>query len=267
MEKKEAMLVDVSKEREEMEGALRATGISSRHPRTGGLADLSVFLIPRCLRRRSSPPVHGRIQASYYSGRRKPAKSRVGWVPFCVGGIILLQSDHLAATSGAGNIRALSPKKRGPKRKETRSLPSPNCRLEKITQKLEHKLRQAELIIAAQKKIAEIFQMPPEHPRTRRTHEDNRISGQRGECPTGLCCVSGPRASFYRWQNPEEDGRATSAAGPTLALSGEEEKTVLEILHTDRFVDKAPLEVLRRPSGWRPLSLFREDDVPNSGST
>lgn len=32
--------------------------------------------------------------------------------------------------------------------------------LEKATQKLEHKLRQAELIIAAQKKIAEIFQMP-----------------------------------------------------------------------------------------------------------
>jgi hypothetical protein len=41
MEKKEAMLVDVSKEREEMEGAHRATGISSRS-RTGGLADLSV---------------------------------------------------------------------------------------------------------------------------------------------------------------------------------------------------------------------------------
>jgi hypothetical protein len=31
-----------------------------------------------------------------------------------------------------------------------------------VEEKLEHKLRQAELIIAAQKKIAEIFQMSPE---------------------------------------------------------------------------------------------------------
>ena len=41
MEKKESMLVDVSKGLEEMEGARRATGISSSG-RTGGLADLSV---------------------------------------------------------------------------------------------------------------------------------------------------------------------------------------------------------------------------------
>jgi transposase-like protein len=59
-----------------------------------------------------------------------------------------------------GTLEALSPKKRGPKEKK----PDPSLRriaeLEKITQRLEHKLRQAELIIAAQKKIAEIFQMP-----------------------------------------------------------------------------------------------------------
>ena len=58
-----------------------------------------------------------------------------------------------------GTLEALSPKKRGPKEKK----PDPSLRriteLEKITQRLEHKLRQAELIIAAQKKIAEIFQM------------------------------------------------------------------------------------------------------------
>ena len=41
MEKKESMLVDVSKGLEEMEGARRATGISSSG-RTAGLADLSV---------------------------------------------------------------------------------------------------------------------------------------------------------------------------------------------------------------------------------
>ncbi|RPJ18270.1 MAG: transposase [Desulfobacteraceae bacterium] len=61
-----------------------------------------------------------------------------------------------------GTLEALSPKKRGPKEKK----PDPSLRriaeLEKTTQKLEHKLRQAELIIAAQKKIAEIFQMSPD---------------------------------------------------------------------------------------------------------
>ena len=59
-----------------------------------------------------------------------------------------------------GTLEALSPKKRGPKEKK----PDPSLRriaeLEKTTKKLEHKLRQAELIIAAQKKIAEIFQLP-----------------------------------------------------------------------------------------------------------
>jgi transposase len=56
-----------------------------------------------------------------------------------------------------GTLDALSPKKRGPKEKR----PDPSIRriaeLEKETQKLKHKLRQAGLIIEAQKKIAEIF--------------------------------------------------------------------------------------------------------------
>ena len=51
-----------------------------------------------------------------------------------------------------------------------------------------------------------------------------------------------PRASFYRWQNPEEDDReGPQRSAPPLALSCEEEKAVLEILHADRFVDQAPL--------------------------
>jgi putative transposase len=53
-----------------------------------------------------------------------------------------------------------------------------------------------------------------------------------------------PRASFYRWQNPEEDDReGLQRSAPPLALSGEEEMAVLEILHADRFVDQAPLEI------------------------
>jgi hypothetical protein len=59
-----------------------------------------------------------------------------------------------------GTLEALSPKKRGPKKRK----PDPSVRriaeLEKENQKLRHKLRQAEMIIEAQKKIAEILQTP-----------------------------------------------------------------------------------------------------------
>ena len=53
-----------------------------------------------------------------------------------------------------------------------------------------------------------------------------------------------PRASFYRWQDRDEDDlKERQRPVPPLALSGEEEKAVLEILHADRFVDQAPLEI------------------------
>ena len=52
------------------------------------------------------------------------------------------------------------------------------------------------------------------------------------------------RASFYRWQDPEEDGgKDRQRSVPPLALSDEEENAVLETLHADRFVDQAPLEI------------------------
>ena len=59
-----------------------------------------------------------------------------------------------------GTLDALSSKKRGPKARK----PDPSVRRiteqEKEIQKLRARLRKAELIIDAQKKIAEIFQLP-----------------------------------------------------------------------------------------------------------
>lgn len=53
-----------------------------------------------------------------------------------------------------------------------------------------------------------------------------------------------PRASYYRWQDlGEDDRKERQRSAPPLALSGEEEKVVLGILHSDRFVDKAPQEI------------------------
>ncbi|HRR40083.1 MAG TPA: hypothetical protein P5244_02505, partial [Syntrophales bacterium] len=52
-----------------------------------------------------------------------------------------------------GALEALSPKKRGPKDKKTDPLVRRIAVLEKEKQNLENKLRQTELIIAAQKKM------------------------------------------------------------------------------------------------------------------
>jgi transposase-like protein len=159
MEEKEAMLVDVSTEREGMEGARRATGISTRG-RTGVLADLSVVpdseVPEKPVRRRFTAEYKRRIlreaEACKEQGRLGALLRREG-----------LYSSNLTTwrrQAERGTLEALSPKKRGPKEKKLDPSLRRIAELEKTTQKLEHKLRQAELIIAAQKKIAEIFQMP-----------------------------------------------------------------------------------------------------------
>jgi transposase len=161
MEKKDSMLAHIPGGREEMEGAPRATGISSRD-RTGGPVSVSVVPDPevpeKAVRRRFTAEYKRRIlweaEACKKQGRLGALLRREG-----------LYSSNLITwqrQAERGTLEALSPKKRGPKEKK----PDPFLRriteLEKTTQKLEHKLRQAELIIAAQKKIAEIFQMSPE---------------------------------------------------------------------------------------------------------
>ncbi len=157
MEKKKAKVVPASKELEEMEGARRATGIPSSS-RTGGQCGLSV--VPD-----SEVPekaVRRRFTAEYKCSILREAESRKEYGQL---GALLrregLYSSNLITwrqQAERGTLEALSPKKRGPK--ESKHDPSFHriAELEKTTLKLEHKLRQAELIITAQKKIAEIFQ-------------------------------------------------------------------------------------------------------------
>jgi putative transposase len=49
------------------------------------------------------------------------------------------------------------------------------------------------------------------------------------------------RAGFYRWQHPKE--KEPSCRIPPLALSFEERSDVLDTLHADRFIDRAPREI------------------------
>jgi transposase-like protein len=137
MEKKEVILVHDSKVLEEMEGARRATGISSSG-RTGGLAGLSVVpdseVPEKAVRRRFTAEYKRRIlqeaEACKEQGRLGALLRREG-----------LYSSNLITwqrQAERGTLEALSPKKRGPKEKK----PDPSLRriaeLEKTTRKLFH---------------------------------------------------------------------------------------------------------------------------------
>lgn len=50
-----------------------------------------------------------------------------------------------------------------------------------------------------------------------------------------------PRSSFYRWRNPSE--KKSQNLPPPLALSEQEEQTVLDILHEQQFLDQAPKSI------------------------
>jgi len=71
-----------------------------------------------------------------------------------------LYSSHLTNWRRArdkGILHAMAPQKRGRKLKEKNPLTGEVARLQKEKQKLEHKLKQAELIIEAQKKISQVL--------------------------------------------------------------------------------------------------------------
>lgn len=71
-----------------------------------------------------------------------------------------LYSSHLTTwrrQRDEGLLTALSPKKRGRKKKPKNPLADKVARLEKDKRRLQQKLKQAELIIEAQKKMSEIL--------------------------------------------------------------------------------------------------------------
>jgi putative transposase len=55
--------------------------------------------------------------------------------------------------------------------------------------------------------------------------------------------LSVPRATFYRHMSPESPQEEKSRPAPVLGLTEKEKKTVIDILHSERFQDKAPRQV------------------------
>jgi transposase-like protein len=158
MEKKEVMVMNLKPRVEEMEGDRRSTGISSTAALRGAGAKTVV----------PNPEVPEKASRRSYTGEYKRRILREA--AECkkqgqVGALLRregLYSSNLTAWRHQverGTLDALSSKKRGPKPRK----PDPSVRRiaeqEKEIQKLHAKLKKAELIIDAQKKIAEIFQL------------------------------------------------------------------------------------------------------------
>ena len=158
MKKKEVMVMNLKPRVEEMEGARRATGISSTAV-LHGPHSINVVPnpeVPEKARRRNYTAEYKRLILREAEACKK--QGQVGALLRREG----LYSSNLTAWRHQverGTLDALSSKKRGPKARK----PDPSVRRiteqEKEIQKLRAKLRKAELIIDAQKKIAEIFQL------------------------------------------------------------------------------------------------------------
>ena len=159
MKKKEVMVMNLKSRVEEMEGARRASGISSTLALRGSGVKTVV----------PNPEVPEKASRRSYTAEYKRLILREAEI--CkeqgqVGALLRregLYSSNLTAWRRQverGTLDALSSKKRGPKAQK----PDPSVRRiteqEKEIQKLRARLRKAELIIDAQKKIAEIFQLP-----------------------------------------------------------------------------------------------------------
>ena len=159
MEKKEVMVMNLKPRVEEIPVAIRAPSISS----TAALRGSGVkTVVP-------NPEVPEKASRRSYTAEYKRLILREAEVCKEQGQLSVflrregLYSSNLTAWRRQverGTLDALSSKKRGPKARK----PDPSVRRiieqEKENQKLRVRLRKAELIIDAQKKIAEIFQLP-----------------------------------------------------------------------------------------------------------
>lgn len=158
MEKKEVMVMNLSPKVEEMEGARRASGISSTAALRGSRGKTVVPNpeVPEKASRRSYTAEYKRLILREAEGCKEHGQLSA-----------LLRREGLYSSNltvwrrqaERGTLDALSSQRRGPKARKSDPSVRRITEQEKEIQKLRARLRKAELIIDAQKKIAEIFQL------------------------------------------------------------------------------------------------------------
>jgi len=156
MEKKEVIVMNFKSAVEETEGALRATGVFSTAALPGTKSFVPNPEVPEKASRRN-------YMAEY---KRRILKEAADCkIQGQVGALLRregLYSSNLTVWRRQveqGTLDALSTKKRGPKARKPDLSVRRIAEQEKEIQKLQAKLKKADLIIDAQKKIAEIFQL------------------------------------------------------------------------------------------------------------
>ena len=159
MEKKEIMTMNIEQKGEEMEGARRATGISSPEaPLKYQNTHTDIFdteVTEKATRRRFTAEYKRRIIREADACKEQ---KRIGAL-LRREGLYYSNLDTWRRQAEQGTLYALSSKKRGPRAQR----PDKSTRLikeqKKEILKLKAGLKKAELIIEAQKKITEIFQI------------------------------------------------------------------------------------------------------------
>ena len=158
MEKQEIMTINPEQEGEEMEGARRATGISSpgaplKYQNKPAAFDTEVS--EKATRRRFTAEYKRRII------READACIRQGQLGALLRreGLYYSNLDTWRRQAKQGTLDALSSKKRGPKAQRADKSARLIKEQKKEILKLKAGLKKAELIIEAQKKITEIFQI------------------------------------------------------------------------------------------------------------
>jgi len=138
----------------ETEGARRATGVSNNNPAHNDIPDPEV----------SAKAKRRRFTAQYKLRILQEADNCTSFGQ--IGALLRregLYSSNLTTwrrQKERGSFDALSPKRRGPKKKKSDFTTRHNGELERENRNLRQKLKQAETIIDVQKKISEILNIP-----------------------------------------------------------------------------------------------------------
>ena len=96
-------------------------------------------------------------------------------------------------------------------------------------------------------------------------------AGQNKSIPVDMLCSAMhiPRATYYRHleSNKYAQEAQTPSNTPVNALNYQEKQCVLDLLHSDRFVDKTPYDVYYALIDKGEYYLLPSNDVPYFGRT
>ncbi|MDP3238592.1 MAG: IS3 family transposase [Myxococcales bacterium] len=155
-----------------------------------------------------------------------------------------LYSSHLTEwrrARAAGELDALTPKKRGRKALDPNPLEKENTELKRALAKAELRAKRAEALVELQKKGIGAVGHPAAEGGRDAMMDTIKTIGPELSVVAACAALGLARATYYRELNPMH-GPAEKKASPR-ALPADERRAVLDVLHEPRFEDLAPAEV------------------------